>query len=553
MSSETAARVTRASQSTVGSLFRARVRQFGDRIAIERNGGEHAAGERNGSELGASEHDSSAPRPGLAAPAQQTYRELDARVARLAGVLAGLGVTRGERIALLSENRPEYLEVVLAASRVGASVACQNWRLSPAELTHCIQLVTPRLVIVSPRYADRIAGLRVERRLTLGQEYEQLLASASPLVADEAAEPEDPLLILYTSGTTGLPKGAVISQRAEVSRNMVVRAEFGIAPEDTFPAWSPLYHMGALEPALGSLMMGGKVITLDGFDAPRLAELVRSEVLGWLLLMPGMVGSFADELERQRVQARGVKLCGVMADLVPPAEIARVTRLLGAPYANTFGATETGCPPCSSSRIPIGVAPTRLSKQESPFCEIRLVDTEDRDVEDGAPGELCIRGPTLFSGYHRAEEANAQDFRNGWFHMGDVFVRNADGTLDFVDRVKYLIKSGGENIYPAEIERVLLQDERVIDAAVVRRPDPKWGEVPVAFVARHSEQLEAADLYQRCRRDLAGYKQPKDIVFIPASEFPRSASGKIQRHELEKRLGGAPAAVAARGVPRDRA
>jgi fatty-acyl-CoA synthase len=225
-----------------------------------------------------------------------------------------------------------------------------------------------------------------------------------------------------------------------------------------------------------------------------------------------------------------------MADLVPPAEIARITRLLGAPYANTFGATETGCPPCSSNRIPIGIAPARLSKELSPFCEIRLVDPEDREVADGSPGELCIRGPTLFSGYFRAHEVNAHEFRGGWFHMGDVFIKNPDGTLDFVDRVKYLVKSGGENVYPAEIERVILQDERVIDVAVVRKPDPKWGEVPVAFVARHTPSLEAADLYRRCRRELAGYKQPKEIYFIAPEEFPRSASGKIQRHELEKRL-----------------
>jgi fatty-acyl-CoA synthase len=278
------------------------------------------------------------------------------------------------------------------------------------------------------------------------------------------------------------------------------------------------------------------VITLDGFNAPRLADIVESEALGWLLLMPGMVGAFAEELERRKIEPRGVKLCGVMADLVPPAEIARITRLLGAPYANTFGATETGCPPCSSNRIPIGVAPSRLSKEQSPFCEIKLVDANDAEVPDGAPGELCIRGPTLFSGYYRADAVNAEEFRGGWFHMGDVFVRNADGTLDFVDRVKYLVKSGGENIYPAEIERVILQDERVIDVAVVRRPDAKWGEVPVAFVARHTESLEAADLYRRCRRELAGYKQPKEIHFIKPEEFPRSASGKIQRHELEKRL-----------------
>jgi acyl-CoA synthetase (AMP-forming)/AMP-acid ligase II len=517
MSTEPGEQVARASHSSVGSLFRARVRQFPERLAIS-----------NG-----------------ALPTSLTYRELDARVAQLAGALAEHGVVRGDRVALLSENRPEYLEVVLAAARVGASVACQNWRLTGAELGHCIDLVTPRVVIVSPRHAERLAGLGIERRVMLGEEYERWLASATSFVSEDAAHPEDPLLILYTSGTTGLPKGAVVSHRAEIARNMVVRAEFGITPQDTFPAWSPLYHMGALEPALGALMSGGKVITLDGFDASRLADLVESDELGWLLLMPGMVGTFADELDRRRVQPRGVKLCGVMADLVPPAEIAKITRLLGAPYANTFGATETGCPPCSSNRIPIGVAPTRLSKEQSPFCEIRLVDADDREVELGSPGELCIRGPTLFSGYYRAEQANLEDFRGGWFHMGDVFVRNADGTLDFVDRVKYLIKSGGENIYPAEIERVILQDERVMDAAVVRRPDAKWGEVPVAFVARHTEHLEAADLYRRCRRDLAGYKQPKDIFFIEPAEFPRSASGKIQRHELEKRL-----QTAASGVPR---
>jgi len=142
----------------------------------------------------------------------------------------------------------------------------------------------------------------------------------------------------------------------------------------------------------------------------------------------------------------------------------------------------------------------------------------------------------LFSGYWRAPETNAQDFRGGWFHMGDVFVRNPDGTLDFVDRAKYLIKSGGENIYPAEIERVLLQDPRVADAAVVRQPDPKWGEVPVAFVARHDESLGEDELRKKCREQLAGYKQPKEIRFIQFDAFPRSASGKIQRHELEKRL-----------------
>jgi acyl-CoA synthetase (AMP-forming)/AMP-acid ligase II len=363
-----------------------------------------------------------------------------------------------------------------------------------------------------------------------------LFTGATALPGARELDPESPLLVLYTSGTTGLSKGAVISHRAEIVRNLVVRAEFGVGEDDTFVAWSPLYHMGAADCSLGTLMSGGKVIALDGFDAAKLADVVASEALGWLLLMPGMVATFAEELERRGRPAKSVKLCGVMADLVPPAEIARITRLLGAPYANTFGATETGCPPCSSNRIPVGVVPERLSKRQSPFCEVKLVDPDDAEVPDGTPGELCMRGPTLFSGYFRADAVNEREFRCGWFHMGDVFVRQPDGSLDFVDRVKYLIKSGGENIYPAEIERVLLQEPRVAEACVVRRADPKWGEAPVAFVARRDLTLSEDELRRRCREELAGYKQPKEIHFIALDEFPRSASGKVQRHELEKRL-----------------
>ncbi len=471
-----------------------------------------------------------------------SYGELDERTRRLAGLLAERGIVPGSRIAILSENRLEYLEAFLAAGRLGAIAACQNWRLAAPELAHCLDLVEPEIVLVSPRFeaALEALGRGGPEPIVFGDGYEKLLAGAAPQEAPADVDPEDPYLILYTSGTTGLPKGAVISHRAELARNIVLRAEFGIKPEDTFAAWPPLYHMGAAECALGTLMSGGKVIVVDGFDADRLAEIVASERLGWLILMPGMVGAIAAELRRRGAPAKGVRVCGAMADLVPPAEIAEVTQLLGAPYANTFGATETGCPPGSSSLIPVGVAPEKLSKQQSPFCEVRLVDAEDRDVPVGQPGELAMRGPTLFSGYWRAPEVNRQDFRGGWFHMGDVFVRNPDGTLDFVDRVKYMIKSGGENIYPAEIERVILQDSRVADAAVVRRADDKWGEVPVAFVARRDDKLSDAlseeDLLALCRAQLAGFKQPKGIRFIPMEAFPRSASGKIQRHELEKRL-----------------
>ncbi|WPZ32602.1 AMP-binding protein [Thalassobaculum sp. OXR-137] len=502
--------ISRSALSTVAGLFLQQVRRGGDRPAVQTR------------------------------DATLSYAELCDRARRLSAVLESKGIGPGDRIAILSENRGEYLEAYLAAAMTGAILACQNWRLSTAELTHCLGLVEPSLVLVSERHAGKLAEVEgySGNTLVLGDAYEAALAAAdpSPLPALEGLDPEAPLLILYTSGTTGLPKGAVISHRAQIVRNMVTRAEFSIDAADSFVAWSPMYHMGAADNSIGTLMAGGKVIVVDGFDQGHLAEVVREEPIGWLLLMPGMVGGFAAEIEQRQVTAKGIKVCGVMADLVPPAEIARITRLLDAPYANTFGATETGCPPCSSSLIPVGVAPTSLSKEQSIFCEVRLVDPDGNEVADGAPGELAMRGPTLFSGYWRNEATNLSDFRDGWFHMGDVFCRNPDGSLDFVDRVKYLIKSGGENIYPAEIERVILADPRVIDAAVVRRPDAKWGEVPIAFVAKQDDSLTDSDLYARCRAELAGYKQPKGIHFIAMEDFPRSASGKIQRHELEKRL-----------------
>ena len=467
-----------------------------------------------------------------------SYGELLERVRRLTAVLAAKGLRRGDRLGLLSRNRPEYLEVELAAANLGVITACLNWRLSPRELAYCIELVSPTILIVEPELATNLA---VEARtypvLELGSQYERELErhAASPSIC--MAEPEDGLVILYTSGTTGLPKGAVVSHRAMVMRALVFASELAIAPRAAFVAWAPFFHMASTDHAIATLLRGGTVIVIDGFQLDSLLTAVSRHHIGWLVLIPGMVEAFADGLKAQHTVAKGVQVCGAMADLVPPHAIAEVTALLNAPYLNSFGSTETGLPPATRALIMPGNIPTSLSKQQNAFCDIKLVDTSDNEVPRGEPGELAIRSPTLFSGYWQAEETNARDFRGGWFHMGDVFRRNEDGSLDFVDRAKYLIKSGGENIYPAEIERVLLSDPRVTEVAVVRASDTKWGEVPVAFVAcRDDASLTETELADLCRRELAGYKRPRKFCFIGFTEFPRSTSGKVQRHELERRL-----------------
>ena len=502
-----------AAALTVADLFRDRASRHRDRVALEQDG------------------------------RRWTYGALEERVNRLARALAARGVGRGERIAVLSENRHEFVEAELAAASLGTIVACQNWRQSREELAYCLALAEPCLCLVSERFEARLAevGGGALPGLVFGPRYEAALAAESAAPPPDRAEPEDGLVILYTSGTTGMPKGALISQRAMVARAIIARADQSAFPEETFVAWSPMFHMGATDSALATLMHGGKVIIQDGFDPAALVAVLAHEALGWLSVMPGTAEPLLEELRRTGARPRGVRLVGAMADLIAPAAIAELTERLQAPFRNTFGSTETGPGPASRGRIRVGATPARLSKVQSSYCRIRLVDPEDREVPDGEPGEVAFRGPSLFSGYWRAPDTNARDFRGGWFHMGDVMRRNPDGTLDFVDRVKYLIKSGGENIYPAEIERVLLASPRVSEAVVVRRPDARWGEVPVAFVARRDEALTEAELIAACRAAIAGYKVPKEIRFIEEAALPRSTTGKIRRHELEALLRPPPA------------
>ncbi len=464
-----------------------------------------------------------------------TYLELDVRTDCLARALAQHGAARGERIALLSENRLEYLECELAAAKLGAVVACLNWRLTDEELAHCVQLVSPVVLLVSPRYARVAQEIRGQARLVeFGSEYERLLEEAPLTLAEPTVDAEDPLLILYTSGTTGMPKGAVVSHRAMIARMHVFRATLSPSPEETFVAWAPMFHMISTDFSLGTMMFGGTVVACDGPDMDVILSAVATRRLSWLVTMPGMTEQLIAALKERRVKPRGVRAVGVMADLVPRHHIAELTKLLDAPYLNSFGSTEAGLAPASGNLLPIGIAPTRLSKEESSLCDICLVDNESGDVPDGQPGELLMRGPTLFSGYWDTPELNKNEFRGGWFHTGDLFSRNGDGSLEYVDRVKYLIKTGGENVYPAELEQILMSDHRVEEAVVVRRFDTKWGEVPIAFVVCNDESVTAHELLDAMDRHLARYKRPKEIRFVTAGALPRSTTGKVLRHEVER-------------------
>ncbi|EAQ11357.1 fatty-acyl-CoA synthase [Maritimibacter alkaliphilus HTCC2654] len=455
-----------------------------------------------------------------------TFRTMLEAVDRCAAALAARGLTRGDRVAVISENRIEYALLQYAAAKLGLITACTNVRLAEPELAYCTALVEPALIVASPRYMDTAravaAGVPVAGFHDLSDEGETTCV----------ADPEDGLFIIYTSGTTGRPKAAVISHRAQLARMSSMRLDLGILPGDGYVAWAPMFHIGGSEHLCTALMSGAPGYVVDGFDVDRIIDALGRFPVGWLMLVPATIDPLIEALKERQPQIKGVRAVGCMADLVPSDTIAEITSLVGAPYLDSFGATETGMAPLSANLIPVGSRPTTFPKQLTLLTELRLCDPEGNEVPDGEPGEAWVRGPTVFSGYWNNDAVNEKDFADGWFHMGDMFRKLDDGYV-FAGRSKYLIKSGGENIYPAEIERVLLSDSRIADAIVVKKPDEKWGEVPIAVVVPAAE-IDAEAVIELCRAELAGYKRPKGVLFVGMDDLPRSVSGKILREEVEK-------------------
>ena len=469
-----------------------------------------------------------------------TYKVFLLRVLKLSTVLIKKGIKHKDRIAILSENRLEYLELEMACAKIGAVVAAINWRLSDKEVNYCISLVKPKLTFLSEKFKAKakLSTIKKNSFIFYDSKYENLIKNAIPYAGASLGSGEDILVILFTSGTTGYPKGAKISHRAFIARAMYSAYEYKINKEDTFPAWAPMFHMASTDLAIGSLIIGSSVAFVDGFQPKVLKNLIQKYKLSWLVLMPGMLEGFIKFLNGKKFNIKGIKTMGAMADLIPMKQITEITTLLDTPYLNSFGSTETGMPPASGGIIAKKVRNFSLSKIQSSFCEVILVNN-NKVAELGTSGECAVRGPTLFSGYWKAESTNLKDFRNGWFHMGDMMKRNINGTLDFVDRKKYLIKSGGENIYPAEIERILLSHKNVSEAIVVKIKSKKWGESPIAIISIGNfleKDVIIKKLKKLCRSSLAGYKQPVDILVINETDIPRSTTGKVQRHFVEDML-----------------
>jgi len=306
-----------AGKSTVGQLFHSAAAAFPKRIAIEDQG------------------------------TAFTYAELDRRTNCLANFLSSRGIQPNDRIAILSRNRHEYFELLLAAAKIGAIVAALNWRLLGPELEHCVNLVEPKMIFVTHELngaLERLSGIPLEK-IVIEQQYERVIAENPAAFPNKEFDPETGLVILYTSGTTGLPKGALISHRAMIARGMLYNFLLRVPDQDNFIAWAPFYHMVSTDHGLATLMRGGTVWCVDGYQPDRLIYLLENLPTNWFVIMPGMVGSFNEELKKRSVKPKGVNIIGAMADLIPREEIHEATGIFHAPFLNTFRARENGLPP----------------------------------------------------------------------------------------------------------------------------------------------------------------------------------------------------------------
>lgn len=471
-----------------------------------------------------------------------SYRELGERSGRLAGALHARGVTRGTRVAVLSETRPEYIEWYAALAELGAVLLTLNIRLHPRELADLIHRGAPAIVVGSGTFAAATDLARqnstVDEWVCLDDPpagwtaYRDLLAKGAQPPPECALGSADIHNVLYTSGTTGPPKGAMISQGAAATRGLRLAQWFGLTESDGFVGWLPLFHCGGDESLYATLVTGGTYATFPKADAEAMFRMIERHRLTWTLLLPGVITDVLDHPRRGDYDLSSWRFAIGYANMMP-AVVQRLTAELGIAFYDAFGQTETSyllAHGISSN----GEAPS-LRKTPSPLMDVRIVDADLNELPSGTPGECVVRGPSVMSGYLDDPEASAAAFRGGWLHTGDLLVRHDDGTLSFVDRSKCLVKSGGENVYPAEVELVLIEHPAVQEVAVFGVPDERWGEtVKAAVVTRPGANVTREELDAWCRDRLSGYKRPRYYAFMAAEEIPRSTTGKLQRHELAK-------------------
>jgi acyl-CoA synthetase (AMP-forming)/AMP-acid ligase II len=474
-----------------------------------------------------------------------TYDELNKRVNRLADALRNTGVKKGDRIALMFYNSNHFVEVYFAATKIGAVVTPVNFRFVGPEIEFILNDSGATTFFYGEDFHEVIAAGRsrlnkVKRFITLHApktpltlDYEQFLSKGHHTEPDVPVNEDDICQLMYTSGTTGKPKGAVLSHRS-VIWNMF-NTIWGREDRDGEIALiiGPLYHTAALNNHLTiQVALGGTSILIKRFDPVDLLKVVECEQVTTISGSPTMYHLLLKHFDSKRFDTSSITKCTVGSAILPGETKRRLERFFPniRGIYDVYGCTEAA-PTVSILRGDESKRKEGSVGKAMPYVQVRIVDELDRPLPTGKIGELICRGPNIMSGYHGQEEATRETLRGGWFHTGDMAKMDDEGFLYIVDRKKDMINSGGENISPREIEEVLIVHPLIDDAAVVGVEDPIWGEAVRAFiVCKEDAWLTENEVIEYCRQHIASYKKPKHVTFI--DEIPKNPSGKILKTKL---------------------
>jgi fatty-acyl-CoA synthase len=462
-----------------------------------------------------------------------TYAELDRRAGQAASLMQARGVRDGDRVAILCRNRVEFFELLFGCAKLGAILVPLNWRMPPAELDQLIDDAEPSLLFYGSEDAPAAAALgRAMAAIALDADYEELLAAAPEGNWRRHWAGDGIWYLLYTSGTTGLPKGVIYTFRMALANHVNIGSAIDLRSTDSTANFLPLFHTAGINlHSLPTLIAGGRVIVVPGFDEEALVRLLEERRLTTFFAVPAVYQSLLEHPRFAAAPLGSVRHWGCGGAPLPDRLVERY-RGLGVRVCNGMGMTETG--PTAFLADPVD-AWDRIGSVGKPqlLCSVRIVDAEGRDVPDGTDGDLLFAGPGVTPGYWRNAEATREAFTpDGWLRSGDIARRDADGFYYIAGRRKEMFISGGENVFPAEVENVLCTHPAVAEVAVVAAPDEQWGEVGRAFILPIPgvAALDYAELESFCRARLAAYKVPKRFEIV--ADFPRTPAGKIKKHEL---------------------
>ena len=455
-----------------------------------------------------------------------SYAEFQRRILRVSGTLQRLGVRRADAVAYLGLNRPELLALLFACARLGAMLAPLNWRLAPPEHARMLAACPPKLLFCEKGFAAHVQEVGYRGR-TLGIDDPPWEKDAD---TPDQSEENSPVLLCYTSGSTGAPKGVVLTQRA-IFWNAVNSAHLhDLTSADRVLTTLPMFHVGGMNIQTTPALHAGATVVLHAkFDPQAAFDAIERERITLAVLVPAQLAAMMEHPRWAIADLSSLRMITTGSTIVTESLVRRVSAR-GVPLVQVYGSTET-CPIAAYVRAEVADRKAGCAGAPALHCDVKVVDDGGRELPPGADGEVLVRGPNVTAGYWNDPVESAQALRDGWYHSGDVGHFDAEGYLTVVARKKDMIISGGENIYPAELETILAECPAIEEACVVGREDARWGEAVVAAVVlRPGARMSEAEVMALFHGRLARYKHPREVRFL--ERLPRSALGKIRKEDV---------------------